>query len=169
MKLFVDIAGSRREVELPVTGNVDHLEIDGNRISLDYRWLRDGSAVSLIIDGITYTAEFNPGSDRCDIQVEGHDFEATVSDERSDAIKRLFGASISSSDSGREIKAPMPGLVVKLQVAEGDTVDKGQGVIIVEAMKMENEIQAQTSGVIDKIKVKPGQAVNKGELLVVIK
>ena len=67
---------------------------------------------------------------------------------------------------GGVIKALMPGRVVRLLVAQGDTVSKGTGLLILEAMKMENEIQAQTAGVVDKIFVEPGQTVEAGaELL----
>lgn len=169
MKLFVDISGDRHEVELPVSGDVDHLEIDGKDISIDYQWLRGDSVLSMIIDGVTYTAQFNPDQDWCHIQVEGHDFKTLIHDERSESIHRLIGATISRESRGREIRAPMPGLIVKLLIAEGDSVVKGQGVIVVEAMKMENEIHAQTAGMVEKINVKTGQAVNKGELLITLK
>jgi len=168
LKLFVDIFGNRHEIDLPVTGNVDYLEIDGKGININYCWLRNNSAISLIINGITYTAEIDPGSEHCNIQIQGKDFETQIFDERSDAIRKLTGAESSKGARSNEIKAPMPGLIVKLQVGEGDTVEPGQGLIIVEAMKMENEIYAQSSGVVEKINVKPGQTVNKGELLIAL-
>ncbi|MBT5425262.1 MAG: biotin/lipoyl-binding protein, partial [Bacteroidetes bacterium] len=67
-----------------------------------------------------------------------------------------------------EIKAPMPGLIVKLLREVGETVQKGQGVIVVEAMKMENEISAPIDGILKKCAVSPGMAVNKGDLLITI-
>ena len=71
--------------------------------------------------------------------------------------------------SGRvEIKATMPGRVVNVLVGSGDEVTAGQGVIIVEAMKMENELKSPKAGKVTEVKVAPGQTVEKGELLVVI-
>jgi pyruvate carboxylase subunit B len=67
-----------------------------------------------------------------------------------------------------EVRAPMPALVVKVEVAEGDSVSEGDGLVILEAMKMENEIKAHASGTVQKIHVSAGKAVEKDELLIVI-
>ena len=64
------------------------------------------------------------------------------------------------------IKAPMPGMVVKVEVDVGDRVELGQGIVVVEAMKMENELQAQAIGVVRRVHVEPGQAVEKDQVLV---
>lgn len=169
MKLYIDISDRRYEVELPISGNIDKVMVDGRETPVDYRLIRDDKAASLIINGITYTAEFDPAEDTCRIQIDGRDFNVVISDDRSDAIERLIGMKQSSRDAAHEIKAPMPGLVVKLNVSEGDSVSKGQGVVVVEAMKMENEIPAPISGVVQKVLVEPGKAVDKGELLLVVK
>jgi biotin carboxyl carrier protein len=68
----------------------------------------------------------------------------------------------------REIRAVMPGKVVAVLVEEGATVEQGDGILVIEAMKMENEIQASRSGTVTKMAVAPGQAVESGELLAVI-
>ena len=62
--------------------------------------------------------------------------------------------------------APMPGMVVRGDVAEGDIVEAGQGVVIMEAMKMENELTAEAQGIVSKIHIEEGQAVEKGKVLV---
>ena len=67
--------------------------------------------------------------------------------------------------SGGEVKAPIPGLVTKILLGEGDTVTHGQGVMILEAMKMENEIKSPVDGKIKKLNVKPGHNVEKGQPL----
>lgn len=168
MRYFVDISNRRYEIELPGPGETVQVKVDGRVVDIDQRWIRDNS-ISLIIEGITYTVELNHADEACRIQVDGQDFNAVVSDERSDAINRLVGVRKSIGSAPGEIKAPMPGLVVKLVVSEGDTVNKGQGVIVVEAMKMENEIQAPIDGKVEKVMVKTGKAVDKGELLLVIR
>jgi biotin carboxyl carrier protein len=65
-----------------------------------------------------------------------------------------------------EIKAPMPGLVLRIPINEGDSVSKGEGLLVLEAMKMENIIKSPGDVVVSKILVKPGQAVEKNQLLV---
>jgi len=168
LKYFVDISDRRYEIELPVPGEAVQVKVNGRVVDINHSWIHDNS-ISLIIDGITYTVGLNHADDACRIQVDGQDFNAVVSDERSDAINRLVGVRKSQGSAPGEIKAPMPGLVVKLVVSEGDTVSKGQGVIVVEAMKMENEIQAPIDGKVEKVMVQTGKAVDKGELLLVIK
>jgi len=169
LKLFVDVSGKRHEVELPVGGSIDKLDLNGRSIKINSRWLRGDNAVSIIIDGKTHIAEFDPLDEQCNIKIDGLDFVTSVKDERSDAIMRIIGNGSTKKDSDNNIKAPMPGLIVKLNVAEGDSVEKGDGVIIIEAMKMENEIRTQTTGVIDKINVEPGQTVDKGTLLLTVR
>ncbi|MCF7811239.1 biotin/lipoyl-binding protein [bacterium] len=169
MKLFINVSGKNHEVEIPASGIIEKLNINGKNISIDSQWLRNNSAISLIIDGKTYVAEFDSSNEQNNIQINGHDFTVSVKDERSKAIGKILGnGSIKKSIEG-SIKAPMPGLIVKLNVSEGDLVRKGDGVIIIEAMKMENEIHAQISGTIEKIMVETGQAVDKGALLMKIK
>jgi biotin carboxyl carrier protein len=64
------------------------------------------------------------------------------------------------------VRAPMPGMVVRVEVAEGDAVAPGQGIVVVEAMKMENELKTESGGVVARINVEAGQAVEKGAVLV---
>ena len=168
MKFFVDISDRRYEVEIPGSGDTELLKVDGKSVDIDYRWLHNGKTASLIIDGITYTVDYMSSGNKCCIQIDGRNLDVEVSDERSNIIKRLSGASSSVPVSILDIKAPMPGLVVKLHVKKGDAVTRGQRVIVVEAMKMENEIQTPTSGVVNKILVEPGMSVNKGDLLIVL-
>ena len=71
-------------------------------------------------------------------------------------------------DGERELRASMPGKVVAVLIREGDAVERGQGLLVIEAMKMENDILAPRAGTIEKLRVRPGQAVESGELLAVI-
>jgi pyruvate carboxylase subunit B len=91
-----------------------------------------------------------------------------VLDERTRHIRSLVGAGKAPSGGGA-VKAPMPGLVVKVLVEAGATVAAGQGLVVLEAMKMENEIKAMAPGVVDSVAVKAGQAVEKGAPLVVLR
>ena len=86
-------------------------------------------------------------------------------DERTRYIRGLAG----SGDKARGLavlKAPMPGLVVRVQVEAGATVSSGAGLVVLEAMKMENELRATTAGTVRVVRVRPGEAVEKGQVLV---
>jgi biotin carboxyl carrier protein len=70
---------------------------------------------------------------------------------------------------GRQnVSVPMPGKIIAVLVSEGDAVDKGQGLVIVEAMKMENEVRSPIAGLVKEIKVKPGETVEGGAVLVIV-
>ena len=107
-----------------------------------------------------------PGAkDTFDVTVHGRSYEVTIVDP-----KRLR----SGQNSDRhhhgvaEILAPMPGKVVRVQLEAGASVEKGAGVVVVEAMKMQNEMKSPRAGVVVSIKVKPGDTVNAGDVLAVI-
>ena len=87
-------------------------------------------------------------------------------DERTRAIREMTGAGGAAAGPA-PVKAPMPGLVVKVEVEPGDRVRKGQGIVIVEAMKMENELRADTDATVAAVHVTPGQAVERDQILVI--
>jgi biotin carboxyl carrier protein len=100
-----------------------------------------------------------------DIHLDGERFNVSVVDERTQTIRAMTG-SAAAAQGPKPVRAPMPGLIVRIQVAEGDHVAAGQGVVIIEAMKMENELKADAPGVVRKVPVQPGQAVEKGTVLI---
>jgi pyruvate carboxylase subunit B len=95
----------------------------------------------------------------------GEVIRAQVVDERTRAIRALT-ASAHPAGGVHAVKAPMPGLVVRVEVEAGATVQAGQGVVVLEAMKMENELASPIGGTVTTIRVTPGQAVEKGAILV---
>ena len=99
------------------------------------------------------------------LSIDGHRYDVEALDERTHAIRELSGASAAPTGPA-PLKAPMPGLVVRVSVAVGDTVAAGQGLVAIEAMKMENELRAQAAGKVKSILVTPGTAVEKGTLLI---
>jgi biotin carboxyl carrier protein len=86
-------------------------------------------------------------------------------DERTRAIREMAGVK-EGTRGPKALRAPMPGLVVKVEIREGDAVVEGQGLVIVEAMKMENELKAEGEGRVARILVEPGQAVEKDQVMV---
>jgi pyruvate carboxylase subunit B len=105
------------------------------------------------------------GRGEWDVHVDGRRFAVEVVDERTRSINEMTGGS-QAVRGPKPVRAPMPGLIVRIEVAEGDTVGTGQGIVIVEAMKMENELKADGGGVVSRIHVVAGQTVDKGTVLV---
>jgi pyruvate carboxylase subunit B len=101
------------------------------------------------------------------VELEGRGFEVRVEDERARHIRDLASAA-APLETHREVRAPMPGLIVKVEVEAGQEVDQGDGLIVMEAMKMENELRADASATVSNVLVEPGQTVNRDDLLVVL-
>lgn len=108
-----------------------------------------------------------PGRGKYSLWVDGYRFEAEALDERTRRIRDVSAASAAPSGPA-PIIAPMPGLVVRVRVAVGDRVEAGQGVVVMEAMKMENELRATAAGVVKSVEVEAGTAVEKGAVLVLL-
>ncbi|WP_434480733.1 biotin/lipoyl-containing protein [Gemmatimonas sp.] len=163
MKYLVDINGERITVELEGA----HATVDGARhdVSLTHvagtpvRLVRVGEQVHRVV------ARRGASRGLWQLDVDGTRVEAEALDERLRAIKDLTAASAVASGPA-PLLAPMPGLVVRVAVSVGDTVSAGQGLVMIEAMKMENELRATAPGVVTAVRAKAGEAVNKGAVLV---
>lgn len=143
-----------------------HVVIDGERFPYSFEMLRDGYA-SLIVDGTSVPVAVDVvGEGRIEVTLGGQRTTVEVKDER-DLLVDAFGLADEAAGGGA-VKAPMPGLVLDVLVAEGDEVTAEQGVLVLEAMKMENELTAPSGGVVTAIHVAEGEAVDKNELLISI-
>ena len=140
--------------------------VDGDPVEADLGRVGDGPVRSLLVDGASYrVAASASGGGVWDLHLGGRRVRAAVVDERTRAIRAMTGNGAAALGP-RPVLAPMPGLVVRVEVAEGDTVRAGQGVVIVEAMKMENELRAEASGVVRRVHVREGEAVEKDQVLI---
>jgi len=97
----------------------------------------------------------------------GDRWEAAVVDERTRRVRSLTGGGRQRAGAG-EVKAPMPGLVLRILVTPGQRVEAGAGLAVLEAMKMENQIKAPAAGVVAAVRAEPGMAVEKGQVLLVL-
>jgi pyruvate carboxylase subunit B len=107
------------------------------------------------------------GRGKYTLWVDGYRFETEALDERTRAIRDLSAATLGPVGPA-PIVAPMPGMIVRVSVKAGDRVEAGQGVVVMEAMKMENELRATAAGTVRSVEVSPGTAVEKGALLVAL-
>lgn len=97
--------------------------------------------------------------------INGNKYEINITDEYDELVKKL-GLSVAAGQKVKEVKAPMPGLVLDVMAKIGQSVQKGDGLLILEAMKMENVIKAQGDGIVKLIQIEKGQTVDKGAILV---
>jgi len=116
----------------------------------------------------TELVEINKAEKTCKIKVNGNNYQISIEDQFDVLLKQLGLDNLTSSKVS-EIKAPMPGLVLKVLVAENAEVKKGDNLLILEAMKMENILKSPTDGVIKKVLVKQGDKVEKSQILVQFK
>lgn len=162
MLYFVTVAGRTFRVEL----DGDHARIDGADVrDVSLVPLPGTSVRHLLAGGRSSTLVAQRTGDAWSLAVDGWPVTAEAVDERTEAIRTMTGRG-AAAQGPRPVRAPMPGLIVRVEVATGDEVRPGQGVVAMEAMKMENELKAETGGIVSRILVAPGQAVEKGTVLV---
>jgi biotin carboxyl carrier protein len=140
------------------------VNISDREYVVDPRWTQS-DLLSIIIDGRSYLVDIHTEKDLHKVLIEGKHFEFELFDERKALLKK---SAAMGAEGVQEIKSSMPGKIVKILVAEGDDVEQGRGLVVVEAMKMENEIKSPKAGVVKKVGVKEGEAVEAGALLVVV-
>lgn len=163
MKYIVDIGTERLEVELDGEtariGGVPHAvhlaDVEGTPVHL----VGVGDRVHRVV------ARRHAERGRYTLRLDGWRVEAEALDERTRAIRDLTARQAAQAGP-LPVTAPMPGMIVRVHVQVGDAVAQGQGVIAMEAMKMENELRATTAGTVKAVLVQPGQAVEKGAVLV---
>jgi biotin carboxyl carrier protein len=160
---FVTINGKEYIVSIEESGSV---RVNNVKINTDVQQL-DERSFSFLADAVSAKVVADRISEGFLILVNGRQYEATVETERARLLKK-FDSQSSTHTKKTEIRAPMPALVVRLEVEVGDQVKAGQGLIILEAMKMENEIKAHGGGKVKEIYASTRKAVEKGELLMVL-
>lgn len=151
----VAMDGAAAQFEADAAVHAELAEVEGSPV----RTVKLGSHVYRVV------VRKQPGKGRYTLWVDGHRFEAEALDERTRAIRDISAANAAPAGPA-PILAPMPGLIIRINVSPGDRVEAGDGVVVMEAMKMENELRATSSGTVKAVKVSPGTAVERGALLV---
>lgn len=129
--------------------------------------LGSNGAVLVVVDGRPTVATVEREGRTARVTVGGHSVEVETLSE-TDLLLERFGMDVADTSAEREVRAPMPGLVLRVLAAPGDVVEAGQGLVVLEAMKMENELRAPASGTVERVHAEPGAAVAKGDLLVTL-
>jgi biotin carboxyl carrier protein len=168
MKYEVQLASpsgeNRRTVELEHASPGWRVTLDGKPVAVDAAEIAPNT-ISILLEGQSFEITVTPSPDgKLNLQTGAHVFTAEVIDPR--AWSGRHGSV--EAEGSQQIVAPMPGKVVRLLVKAGDRVEAGQGLFVVEAMKMQNEIRSPKSGIVERVLAKEGQPVNAGEVLCVV-
>jgi biotin carboxyl carrier protein len=165
MKYEIQISGETRIVELVRDSDRWKISLDGQLLDADAVEIAPHT-ISLLLNGESHEIRVTPAADgKLKIHSGFHEFTAEVVDPRAWSGRRHAHAEL---EGRQQVLAPMPGKVVRLLVKVGDTVEAGQGLLVVEAMKMQNEIRSPKTGTVERLLAKEGQPVNAGETLCIV-
>lgn len=164
MKVEIEFEGSPHTLEISGTGRASRFAIDGTNIDADAVEITPG-IYSVLSSGRSFEARVEPFGAALRITVGNREFIATVRDPRRWQRNHRAAA---ASDHKQLVTAPMPGRVVRVLVRSGDPVKAGQGIVVVEAMKMQNEIRSPKTGTVERMLVAEGQPVSAGDTVAVV-
>jgi biotin carboxyl carrier protein len=165
MRFVATIEGRAQPVEVTGTDGRYRLTIGDEVWDVDARLTAQGFC-SLLIGGASYVADVSDREGACVVEVAGETYVVDVEEETRHIIRTRGGAGAGSA--GQVLKAPMPGRITHVAVSPGDRVNRGDTLLVIEAMKMQNEFKAGAAGVVAEVRMEAGQAVNAGDVLVVI-
>lgn len=163
MKYYATVEDQEYIIEI----NPDEILVNGERYSYDFQALSEAGLVSLVLNNHSLEAVVEERDGVSEVLISGELYTVRVQDERAYRLAKARGT-IQSATGEATIKSPMPGIIIATPVAEGDEVRKGDKIIILESMKMENELKAPRDGVMLVVAVEPGTSVEKGQILAVI-
>jgi biotin carboxyl carrier protein len=164
MKLDVEIDGKTHSVELVQERDLSRWFADGLPLDADAVEVSPG-VYSILLHGESFEVRIEKVGSELRAMALGREYKITIRDPRE--WKRNRGGA-TEAEGRQQVTAPMPGKVVRILVATGDQVQAGQGLMVVEAMKMQNEIRTPKSGKIERLSVTEGQTVNAGEVVAVV-
>ena len=166
MAYIAKLGEKTHTVEVEEVGkSLYRVSVDGSEFLLDGK--KTGRTnYSLIVDNRSFEVDIDVSEDDYRVLVDGRNYHIHLLDERR---MRLGGVQAGIELQGRQrVSVPMPGKVVAVLVSAGDKVEKGQGLVIVEAMKMENEVRSPIHGEVKEVKVKTGDSLEAGATLLVV-
>lgn len=138
--------------------------IDGKAYQVDFDSVSDQPVYSLLVNGKSYESYIYPGDQGWQVFLFGTLYLATVEDEREKRLRAASGGNV--VERGEYfLKAPMPGLVISIPVSEGQHVELGDVLVILESMKMQNELKSPRAGIVSRLRVEPGDNVEQRQTL----
>jgi len=141
-----------------------HLSLDGVVYELDFERVGNQPVYSLVLGGQSFEAHVYTDEEQWQVLLRGDMYRAVVEDERERRLRsQLEGVPAERGEF--HLKAPMPGLVIAIPVGEGQPVEKGDVLLILESMKMQNELKAPRAGKVSRVRVAPGERVEQKQTL----
>ena len=166
MKYYARIGDRVYECMLEAQNGEIFVEVEGTRYRADLTHIPRSSAYSLLLDGRSYEFALDPGPDAVELSGAAGLFHVCVEDARTFAARKKTASAAAGTARAHTVKAVMPGIVRDVCVENGASVEQGQPLVILEAMKMQNEIRADRSGTVETVHVAVGDTVEKGQKLV---
>ena len=164
MKYIATIDDRSFEIDINEEGEII---ADGKRLSVDFQSVADQPVYSMLLDGESFEANVVLRDKEVEVMLRGRLFLIDVEDERQRRLRET--ASIELDLEGEfMLTAPMPGMVVAVPVELGQNVEKGDNLIILESMKMQNELKAPREGEVSSIRVGPGDSVDQNQTLLTL-
>lgn len=161
MKYITTVEGKQYLVEII---DEKHVSVDGKIYEVDFESVSGQPVYSLIVNGKSHEGYAARGDDNWQVLLRGRLYPITVEDEREMRLRSAAGGGVAESGEFH-LRAPMPGLVVTINVEEGQAVKKGQVLLILESMKMQNELKSPRDGTIGRVRVKAGETVEQKQTL----
>lgn len=144
-----------------------HVSVNGKVMDVDFETISGQPVYSLVLDGKSYEAYVYEGEDELQVLLLGQQYPVTVEDEREKRLKGAAGGALAETGEF-QLKAPMPGLVVAVTVQETQSVKKGEVLLILESMKMQNELKAPRAGKVGRVRVQAGDSVEQRQVLLTV-
>jgi len=141
-----------------------HILLDGTPYEVDFDSVSGQPVYSLLLDGHSYESYVYPSEDGWQVLLHGALYPATVEDEREKRLRAALGREIAERGEFH-VKAPMPGLVIAVLVNDGQAVEKGDVLVILESMKMQNELRSPRAGTVTRLRAKAGDSVEQRQTL----
>jgi biotin carboxyl carrier protein len=164
VKFAAELGGETIAIEVTGSGGRYHVTVGEEAIEVDARPAAEG-IWSLLIGNVSHVVDVSDRDGVSIVEVDGERYQIRIEEETRYIIRTRGGT---AEATGQVLKAPMPGKVVLVEVEAGQTVAPGDGLVVLEAMKMENEFRATVAGRVREVRVAVGQTVNPGDTLVVI-
>ncbi len=164
MKYVVTVGEREFEVDIREDGGAVEVVVNGKALNTRIVADKEDHRFLMLLEAKSYDTEVFRNNGETNVLLHGREFGCVVEDQRLVAIRKAAG--VTGGAARKELHAPMPGLVVKILREVGSQVKKGEPLLVVEAMKMENELKSPSDGVIREIAATVGKPVEKGALLV---
>ena len=165
MKYIATVNGKTYTIEI---NREDRILCEGVERTVDFRLIDQQHLYSLLLDNASYEALIHEREGEYWVFLRGYLFTVQVEEERERRLREASGGRLGPTGEVA-VKAPMPGLIVAVPVQEGQPVRKGEKLVLLESMKMQNEILAPRDGVVKAVRVRPGQSVEQNQILVVLR